>query len=112
MTVCVLHASLPAKADDRMPIDSVRAAQSASEFPVPDDTPQEGRNQLAIDAGFLMASVSYARNTGGAWFFGGGAGVSGDFLGYMVFAGRHYTPRPPAAPVIPEVCLMEFSLYV
>lgn len=52
--------------------------------------PAQHRNQVTLDATILGGSLGYARRTSGRRLVGGGIGVGGDFVGYMLLAGRHF----------------------
>jgi hypothetical protein len=65
------------------------AAPLAAQQAVPNALRARPRNQLTLDAGVVGGSLAYARRVSDHRLIGGG-GVGGDFLSYMVLAGRHF----------------------
>lgn len=60
------------------------AAQTAS-------TPAPFRRQVTLDATVLGGSLAYARRVSDRRLVGGGIGLGGDVVGYMLLAGRHFS---------------------
>ena len=88
----IFSPSCPLSAANELPKDDVfRPAPAAAGNSQYMTGSSEKENHLALDAGILMASLSYARRTSDNWFLGMGGGVGGDFLGYMILAGHHYS---------------------
>ena len=91
MLTIFLLSSMPSTASELARHDLAGSAPLAEGNSQYGTSPSEKENHLALDAGILMASLSYARRAGDNWFLGMGGGVGGDFLGYIVVAGRHYS---------------------